>query len=669
MNSVVQKITLDIHKTGSQLFMSMLRGDNKRSIIFSLTEGGKPYVITNGCEAVFTAVKPDGNFIYNNCEIDYGNNTIVYDVTSQTTAVSGVVNCQIKLIGEDGGIITSPTFGIIVGETLYNEQPIVESSEEFNKLTTYVAELQQMLYKGEFKGEKGDQGEQGPKGEKGDKGDKGYPGADADVTKLAAAVVGYAKGSALAIKNSANVAPRGISIYGKSTQDGTPTPDAPIDIVSIGDDGNIEIDVFGKNLLKINKSAVGVPFSRNGITYTLNNDGGVTINGTATSTSFYNMDYENGDVKYPTQTKLVASVDGIVDGITMVVGYFGDEGVVEDSVANVRATAPSVEYQLPARAKRGRSYLMVAQGITFSNVVVYPMIRLAKSTFDTFEPYKTTQSSSVGVLGGLKAIPVTDKNLATYIDDNGQMWYADEVDFERGVYVKRCYSENVDMEFQSSNDRYTGTTSHKANAKCGTENGIIVLCKELTYNGDAGLAGTNINGVRVSSFDGVTVVARYNNKPITSVNIIYPLETPIETPLTEEEIEQYKALKMNYPNTTITNDENASMDVEYVVDTKMYIDSVVASPAAAKISSINLPSSKWQGTGNLYSQVVAIDGVTENGKIDLNPSVEQLAIFHEKDIAFVTENDDGVVTVYCIGQKPIADYTMQVTITEVISNG
>lgn len=91
--------------------------------------------------------------------------------------------------------------------------------------------------------------------------------------------------------------------------------------------------------------------------------------------------------------------------------------------------------------------------------------------------------------------------------------------------------------------------------------------------------------------------------------------------------------------------------------------------APSTISRIDLAATKWTGNASPYSQVVAIDGVTENSKIDLNPSVEQLAVFHQKDIAFVAENEDGVVTVYCIGQKPTADYTMQITITEVVANG
>lgn len=38
-----------------------------------------------------------------------------------------------------------------------------------------------------------------------------------------------------------------LSLYGNSTQDGTPTPDAPVDIVSVGDDGAVEVTVDNSN--------------------------------------------------------------------------------------------------------------------------------------------------------------------------------------------------------------------------------------------------------------------------------------------------------------------------------------------------------------------------------------------------------------------------------------
>lgn len=86
-----------------------------------------------------------------------------------------------------------------------------------------------------------------------------------------------------------------------------------------------------------------------------------------------------------------------------------------------------------------------------------------------------------------------------------------------------------------------------------------------------------------------------------------------------------------------------------------------------RIDEVTLLASAWAGADDPYSQVVEIIGVTEYTKVDLLPSVEQLAIFHDKDLEFVTENEDGVVTVYCIGDKPTGDYTIQVALTEVIA--
>ncbi len=94
--------------------------------------------------------------------------------------------------------------------------------------------------------------------------------------------------------------------------------------------------------------------------------------------------------------------------------------------------------------------------------------------------------------------------------------------------------------------------------------------------------------------------------------------------------------------------------------------------AKAKVRTVllNLRASDWIEEGsNYYRQAITIGGITPSSKIDLQPSAEQLEIFHEKDVAFVTENENGIVTVYCIGIKPTNDYVMQATITEVEVNG
>lgn len=95
-----------------------------------------------------------------------------------------------------------------------------------------------------------------------------------------------------------------------------------------------------------------------------------------------------------------------------------------------------------------------------------------------------------------------------------------------------------------------------------------------------------------------------------------------------------------------------------------------------KTVSIALLSDHWMQAAdddgniieNKWSQVVLQGNtdITEYSKVDLQPSVDQLAVFYEKDLTFVAENEDGVVTVFCIGNAPTNDYVIQATVTEVV---
>ena len=89
------------------------------------------------------------------------------------------------------------------------------------------------------------------------------------------------------------------------------------------------------------------------------------------------------------------------------------------------------------------------------------------------------------------------------------------------------------------------------------------------------------------------------------------------------------------------------------------------SGTGVKLTTITLYADNWKGATSPYSQVGAVEGVSVNSMVNLQPSVEQLEIFHDKDLAFVTENEEGVVTVFAIGDKPANDYTIQATIMEV----
>lgn len=86
-------------------------------------------------------------------------------------------------------------------------------------------------------------------------------------------------------------------------------------------------------------------------------------------------------------------------------------------------------------------------------------------------------------------------------------------------------------------------------------------------------------------------------------------------------------------------------------------------------SSVTLLAAAWTGNGDAYAQVVELPGVTANTKVDLQPTPEQLEEFHYLTLAFVAENENGVVTVYAIGDKPTSDHTIQTTLTEVEAAG
>lgn len=181
MNYSTYRASLDIHASGSQAVLHAKKGETKRRILITLTERGKPYLISSDCTAVFTATKPDGNIIYNDCAID--NNIICYNFTEQTTAAEGKLDCEIRLYGADNALIISPGFDLIVDAAVYEDGDVIESGTEVSALTALVSEATTListvntkLENGEFNGPKGEQGPQGPKGETGVAGAQGPKG-------------------------------------------------------------------------------------------------------------------------------------------------------------------------------------------------------------------------------------------------------------------------------------------------------------------------------------------------------------------------------------------------------------------------------------------------------------------------------------------------------------
>lgn len=140
MNHSTYRFSLDIHEDHSNVCLNVKKGDtNSRKLYITLTEDGFPYEISEECYAVFTATKPDGKIVYNDCTIK--DDTIIYELTPQTTAASGVMDCEIQLYGADDALLTSPRFIIVVDDTVYDTETEIESTEEYMALVQLVSKI------------------------------------------------------------------------------------------------------------------------------------------------------------------------------------------------------------------------------------------------------------------------------------------------------------------------------------------------------------------------------------------------------------------------------------------------------------------------------------------------------------------------------------------------
>lgn len=84
-----------------------------------------------------------------------------------------------------------------------------------------------------------------------------------------------------------------------------------------------------------------------------------------------------------------------------------------------------------------------------------------------------------------------------------------------------------------------------------------------------------------------------------------------------------------------------------------------------KMATVSLPSENWAGANSPFSQTVTVNGITSNSKIDLQPTPAQLLELQDAEITLMIANENGVITVYTLNNKPTKDYEMQVLITEV----
>lgn len=197
-------------------------------------------------------------------------------------------------------------------------------------------------------------------------------------------------------------------------------------------------------------------------------------------------------------------------------------------------------------------------------------------------PVVSVDNQKLTISHTLHGIPVTSGG--NYTDSNGQQWVCDEIDLERGVYVQRLNRISLDgtadwMNYTFQTDYYGFMIWDLLSEDHDRSVGLSNQFKNVGENRD--------NCVWIGAMNKcVYVISKeWYNKGLDSwkehltvnpLEIVYVRITPIETPLTETEIAAYKALHTNKPNTVILNDGGAWQSVEYVADTKLYIDNKFA---------------------------------------------------------------------------------------------
>lgn len=482
-------------------------------------------------------VKPPGRAEYP-ATVKQEGGILTWEITrADVCGKAGNGLAQITIRGADGTVIKTAIACTRIDESLINEtDPAPDPVETWlDKATGTLAdveragnaaqavadEVQRRLDDGDFvgpQGPKGDRGEtgpigpQGPKGEKGDKGDtgaKGEPGKDAvidstltqegeaadaaatgkrlaEIEKAVAEkadkarqniLIGTETGNPVSVSDAFSAPLCGLTVYGKSTQDGTPTPDAPVPIVSAGDGGSVAVKVTGKNLFPVvtqtNLSIIIKPDGGIRYGYTFYIPAGSTIVITCNAsidTNCYVGDFDTKTQKY-TPKSVIASETGETKSAVVQSGW--------------HVVYIATDYKPHIIEKLNKAKIQMEIG--------------TKST--AYSPYRE-QLFALPTPNGLPGIPVTSGG--NYTGPAGQQWICDEVDFGKSVKVQRI---------------------------------------------DKG------------AFDATKTLAEQNAT----------LATPIETPLTSDELAAYKALTTYAPNTVVQAADGAGLKLDYQRDVNIVI--------------------------------------------------------------------------------------------------
>lgn len=333
-------------------------------------------------------------------------------------------------------------------------------------------------------------------------------------------------------------------LYGKSSQDGTPTPENPVEIKGVV---NPTVKVRGANLLKLDFT----PKSNSGVTIDVV-ENKIRFHGTISST--YTYWYVTSPLLIKKGTKVSLHVDDFNNHGVFV--WFSKVG--DDNIQTINKWTPS------AILNEDRYLAQIGiEGYTPGDTIDFTTTFAVLDNTNQYEPY---HEQTVTLPYTLNAIPVESGGNVTI---DGQQYIADYVDCERGAYIQRIkkYTFSGDEAIRKSGTYQPGgaytheTIRYQYNLGSDVSGkNFSILCSHF----GSGRYATNV----VCSYDGYVFFFAKSDDFQTEndfsnflkqqkndghpVELFYILATPIETPLTSEEINALKSLSTNYPVTNIS---------------------------------------------------------------------------------------------------------------------
>lgn len=325
----------------------------------------------------------------------------------------------------------------------------------------------------------------------------------------------------------------------------SPSQEYPQEIKSVGQDGEIGVEVLGKNLIPFPYpllGGTGTQIERNGVKYTVQSDGGIRCVGTPTA----------------------------IDAIDLTDIRFSEINMNANAPTNGKIVLSGEKMAYDARNSKLFIYIELGQLGKPIDTVIYPQVEFGTVATE-YELYKPAQKLIIPTPGGLPGIPVSSGG--NYTDEKGQQWVCDEVDFKKGVYVQRVATETPKAKWKNFEEtadvpnRYciSGALVNRyrdGSTKCLISHGIYA---------NWGIApGWALNSTTFYYHPKEDVTKEEAKEQILGfINSANPLtflgqlETPIEKPLTTEQLATYKALRTYNPTTTVANDAEAGMSVGY----------------------------------------------------------------------------------------------------------